>query len=86
MPVALLTWLAAWLLGQVVALIVYSAGGYNDVDEVPIWVLFVSQLLVWGIFLVAMALASRARGAATSSPTTRSAPAPWTSSACRSGC
>jgi membrane protease YdiL (CAAX protease family) len=61
-PVALLTWLAAWLLGQVVALIVYSAGGYNDVDEVPIWVLFVSQLLVWGIFLVAMALASRREG------------------------
>jgi membrane protease YdiL (CAAX protease family) len=61
-PVAFLTWLAAWLLGQVVALIVYSAGGYDDVDEVPIWVLFVSQLLVWAIFLAAMALASKREG------------------------
>jgi uncharacterized protein len=61
-PVAFLTWLAAWLLGQVVALIVYSAGGYEDLDEVPIWVLFVSQVLVWAIFLVGMVLASRREG------------------------
>jgi membrane protease YdiL (CAAX protease family) len=61
-PVAFLTWLAAWLLGQVVALIVYSAGGYEDIDEVPIWVLFISQVLVWSIFLTAMALASRREG------------------------
>jgi hypothetical protein len=61
-PVALLTWLAAWLLGQVVALVVYSAGGYEDLDEVPIWVLFVSQLLIWGIFLAGMVLASRREG------------------------
>ena len=58
MPVALLTWMAAWLLGQVVAFVVYSAGGYEDLDEVPIWVLFVSQLLIWGIFLAGMVLAS----------------------------
>ena len=43
-PIAFLTWLAAWLIGQIVALVVYSAGGYEDLDEVPIWVLFVSQL------------------------------------------
>lgn len=61
-PLALLTWLAAWLLGQVVALVVYSAGGYEDVDEVPISVLFVSQLLVWGIFIGGMVLASRRGG------------------------
>ena len=61
-PVALLTWLAAWLLGQVVALVVYSAGGYEDLDDVPIWVLFVSQLLVWGIFIAGMVLASKREG------------------------
>ena len=61
-PVAFLTWLAAWLLGQVVALIVYSAGGYNDVDEVPIWVLFLSRRLVWAAFLAGMALVSRRDG------------------------
>lgn len=62
MPVALLTWLAAWLLGQVLALIVLAGGGYDDIDETPIWVLFVSQLLVWSAFVVAMHLASRRDG------------------------
>jgi uncharacterized protein len=61
-PVALLTWLAAWLLGQIVALVVYTAGGYEDLDDVPIWVLFVSQLLVWGIFIAGMVFASRREG------------------------
>ena len=61
-PIAFLTWLAAWLLGQIVALVVYSAGGYEDLDEVPIWVLLVSQVLVWGIFITAMVLASRRAG------------------------
>ena len=58
-PVAFLTWLAAWLLGQVAALVVYSAGGYEDLDEVPIWVLFVTQVVIWGIFVAGMVLASR---------------------------
>ena len=61
-PLALLTWLAAWLLGQIVAVVVYSMGGYENVDEVPIEVLFVSQLLVWGIFIAAMVAASRRGG------------------------
>jgi uncharacterized protein len=61
-PVAFLTWLAAWLLGQVVALVVYSAGGYEDLDDVPIWVLFVSQLLIWAIFIGGMVLASKREG------------------------
>jgi membrane protease YdiL (CAAX protease family) len=61
-PVAFLTWLAAWLLGQVVALVVYSAGGYDDVDEVPIWLLFVTQVVVWSIFIAAMVMVSRREG------------------------
>jgi membrane protease YdiL (CAAX protease family) len=61
-PLAVLTWLAAWLLGQVVALVVYSAGGYDEIDEVPIWVLFISQLLVWTVFIVGLVLASRREG------------------------
>jgi membrane protease YdiL (CAAX protease family) len=61
-PVAILTWLAAWLLGQVVALICYSAGGYEDIDEVPIWLLFVTQLLAWAIFIAAMVIVSRRDG------------------------
>jgi membrane protease YdiL (CAAX protease family) len=61
-PVAFLTWLAAWLLGQIVAVVVYSAGGYDDIDDVPIWVLFVTQLLIWGIFVAGMVLASKREG------------------------
>jgi len=61
-PLAFLTWLVSWLLGQIVALIVFSIGGYEDVDEVPIWVLFVSQVLVWAVFLAGMVLASRREG------------------------
>jgi membrane protease YdiL (CAAX protease family) len=61
-PVAFLTWLAAWLLGQIVALVVYSAGGYEEIDDVPVWLLFVSQLLIWGIFVAGMVLASKREG------------------------
>jgi membrane protease YdiL (CAAX protease family) len=61
-PVALLTWLAAWLLGQVIALVVFAIGGYEEVGDIPIWVLFVSQLLVWTVFVVAMRLASQRDG------------------------
>jgi membrane protease YdiL (CAAX protease family) len=61
-PLAFLTWLAAWLLGQIVALVVYSVGGYEELDDVPIWVLFVSQLLIWAIFLAGMVLASKREG------------------------
>jgi membrane protease YdiL (CAAX protease family) len=61
-PLAFLTWLACWLLAQIVGLVVYSIGGYEDVDEVPIWVLFVSTSLGWAVFLAGMVLASRREG------------------------
>jgi uncharacterized protein len=61
-PVAFLTWMAAWLLGTVIATIVLASGGYDDVDEAPIWVLFVSQVLAWTVFVVAMVLASKRDG------------------------
>jgi CAAX protease family protein len=61
-PVAFLTWLVSWLLAQIVALVVYSIGGYEDIDEVPIWVLFVSTSLGWAVFLGGMVLASRREG------------------------
>jgi CAAX protease family protein len=61
-PVAFLTWLVSWLLAQIVALVVYSIGGYENIDEVPIWVLFVSTSLGWAVFLGGMVLASRREG------------------------
>ena len=86
-PVAFLTWLAAWLLGQIVALVVYSAGGYEDLDEVPIWVLFVTQLVIWGIFVVGDGAGlATGRNRAVPRTTTRLTPGRWICSAFRSGC
>lgn len=61
-PVALFTWLGAWLGGQLLVLIVFATGGYTDTDDVPIWVLFVAQLVAWSVFLAAMAVASQRAG------------------------
>jgi membrane protease YdiL (CAAX protease family) len=61
-PLAFLTWLACWLLAQIVGLVVYSIGGYEDIDEVPIWALFVSTSLGWAVFLAGMVLASQREG------------------------
>lgn len=61
-PVAVLTWLAAWLLGQLLVVVLYSIGGHEDLDEVPISVMFVAQLLAWSVFLVGMVMASRRQG------------------------
>jgi membrane protease YdiL (CAAX protease family) len=61
-PVALFTFAGAWLGGQLAVLVVLAIGGYTDADDVPIWTLFIGQLLVWSIFLVAMTLASNRDG------------------------
>lgn len=61
-PVALFTWLGAWLGGQLLVLIVFATGGYSDIDDVPIWVLFVAQLAAWSVFLAALAVASQRAG------------------------
>jgi len=61
-PVALFAWMGAWLGGQLLVLIVLAVGGYTETDDVPIWVLFLAQLVAWGVFLAAMALASERAG------------------------
>lgn len=61
-PVALFTYAGAWLGGNLLAAIVFGIGGYDDVNDAPIWVSFVAQVLVWSVFIVAMTLASQKDG------------------------
>ena len=61
-PVALFTYAGAWISGQLLVLIVLGIGGYEEFDEVPIWVLFIGQCLVWSVFLAAMKVASDKAG------------------------
>jgi membrane protease YdiL (CAAX protease family) len=61
-PVALFTYAGAWIGGNLLAAIVFGIGGYDSVDDAPIWVTFVAQLLVWTVFVVAMTLASQKDG------------------------
>lgn len=62
-PVALFTWLGAWLGGQLLVLIVLAIGGYTEsTDDVPIWLLFLAQFLAWSVFLVALTVASQRGG------------------------
>ena len=62
MPVAAAVWVCGWLVAQVIAVVVMSIAGYEDVDEAAIWVLFVSQCLGWTAFIGGLAFASRATG------------------------
>ena len=57
-PVALFTYVGAWLVGSLLTVIVLGIGGYEETSEVPIWVLFLTQCLVWSVFLTALNLAS----------------------------
>jgi membrane protease YdiL (CAAX protease family) len=63
-PVALFTYAGAWIVGQLLVAIVFGIGGYESTDEAPIWVLFISQALVWTVFLAAMNVASDKGGSA----------------------
>lgn len=55
-------WVCGWLVAQVIAVIVMSIAGYEDVDEAAIWVLFLSQCLGWSAFIGGLAFASRTTG------------------------
>lgn len=61
-PVAVATWLGAWIGGQILVFVVLAIGGYSELGDVPIWVLFVGQLLAWGTFLIGLTLASNRDG------------------------
>lgn len=63
-PLVIGTWLAAWLVGNVIGAAVVFAAGYGDTDplSMPTWVVSASAASLWIPALVALVLVSRARG------------------------
>lgn len=63
-PLVIGTWLAAWLVGNVIGAAVVFAAGYGDTDPLamPTWVVSASAASLWIPALVALVLVSRARG------------------------
>lgn len=57
-PIALFTYVGAWLIGSLLTVLVFTIGGYEKVEESPIWVQFVAQCLAWSVFIVALIIAS----------------------------
>jgi membrane protease YdiL (CAAX protease family) len=61
-PVAVVTWFAAFLVGQVISTIVLAASGAESSDEVPIPTLFAAVAATWIAYLAGMWVASRRDG------------------------
>ena len=61
-PVAIVTWVAAFLVGQVVSTLILAASGAETVDEVPIPTLFAAVVATWIAYLVGMWAASQRAG------------------------
>ena len=61
-PVAVLTWVAAFVVGQVLSLSVLAISGEDDIDAVPIPTLFVAVAATWVAYLVGLWYASHRAG------------------------
>ena len=61
-PVAVVTWLGAFLLGQILSSAVVAASGVDDVDDVAIATLFAAVAATWIAYLAGMWVASRRSG------------------------
>ncbi|MET0145963.1 MAG: type II CAAX endopeptidase family protein [Ilumatobacteraceae bacterium] len=61
-PVAIASWMGAWIVGQIVAVAFYAASGAETTDEIGIPYLFAGVAAGWIAYLVAMWLASRRSG------------------------
>ena len=61
-PVAIVTWVAAFLVGQVVSTLILAASGAETVDEVPIPTLFAAVVATWIAYLAGMWAASQRAG------------------------
>ncbi|MET0578144.1 MAG: type II CAAX endopeptidase family protein [Ilumatobacteraceae bacterium] len=61
-PVAIVTWFGGWLVGMLVAGVLYGASGAEDVDDVGIPILFAGVAAGWAAYLVGMWFASRRSG------------------------
>jgi membrane protease YdiL (CAAX protease family) len=61
-PVAVVTWLGAFLVGQVVSAVVIGTSGVDDLDDVAIPTLFAGVAATWIAYLAGMWAASRRSG------------------------
>ena len=61
-PVAVVTWLGAFLVGQIISVAVIGASGAEDLDDVAIPTLFAGVAATWAAYLVGMWSASRRSG------------------------
>ena len=61
-PVAIVTWFGAFLVGQLVSAVVVAASGAEDVDDVAIPTLFAAVAATWVAYLAGMWAASRKAG------------------------
>jgi CAAX protease family protein len=61
-PVAVTTWVAAFVIGQLVSAVIIGASGADDLDSVPIPTLFAGVAATWVAYLVGMWAASRRSG------------------------
>jgi membrane protease YdiL (CAAX protease family) len=61
-PVAVVTWFGAFLVGQVISTLVLAASGAETADDVPIPTLFAAVFATWVAYLAGMWVASRRHG------------------------
>src|SRR4051794_16751490 len=61
-PVAVITWIAAFVAGQVVSLAILATSGETDQDLIPIPTLFAAVAATWAAFLVGTYVASKRSG------------------------
>lgn len=61
-PVAVATWVVAFLVGQLVSTLILASSGADSTDEIPIPTLFAGVLATWIAYLVGCAVASSRAG------------------------
>lgn len=62
LPVAVLTWVGAFVVGQLLSVLIVGLSGAEDVDDVPIPTLFVALAATWTAYLAGLWWASRRSG------------------------
>jgi membrane protease YdiL (CAAX protease family) len=61
-PVAVVTWVGAFVIGQLASALIIGASGADDLDSVPIPTLFAGVAATWVAYLVGMWAASKRSG------------------------
>ena len=76
--VAVVTWLAAFLVGQLLPVAIIATSGAETLDQVPIPTLFAAVVATWVAYLAGIYRRRGGRAPVTCASTPRWPPAPWT--------